>query len=111
MKLGGICMNNYELFCEHMKRYENGERKLNEEEKKIEEFISSDGRAFQPLPFDIFLENMRRYEDGERELNDKEKIWKEYLISNGIEFEQLSFEIFLENMEKYTSEKSSHKHL
>ena len=54
--------NNYNLFCEHMQRYEAGERELNKEEKAYEEFLISNGTAFQPLVFDSFLKNMERYQ-------------------------------------------------
>ena len=55
--------SSYDLFCEHMQRYEAGERELNPEEKEFEEYLASTGKAFQPLAFDTFLENMNKYQE------------------------------------------------
>jgi hypothetical protein len=100
----------YELFCEHMQRYESGERSLNEQEQEQVAFLASTGEAFKPLPFDTFLENMRRYEAGERELNEEEKDFQEYLASTGEAFHPLVFDTFLENMKIYQENKTSGRH-
>ena len=55
--------NGYDLFCEFMQRYEAGERELNAEEKKADEFLASSGRAYQRVAFDEFLEYMEKYQN------------------------------------------------
>ena len=56
-------IDDYELFCEHMKRYEAGERELNQKEKDWAEELSRINGVPTPLPFDEFLEHMKRYEE------------------------------------------------
>ncbi len=104
-------MESYELFCQHMERYEAGERELNEEEKEYQQRLKASGMAFAPLAFDTFLEQMKRYEAGERELNEEEKKWQEHLASGGVAFKPLAFTRFLYYIEMYNNEKTSNKHI
>ena len=99
----------YEIFCEHMQRYESGERDLNENEKRAEEILASTGQAFQPLEFDTFLRNMKRYESGERDLNEEERDFQDYLASTGQAFQPLVFDSFLSNMKRYQEEHGKHR--
>ena len=94
----------YDLFCECMQRYKDGERGLNEEEKKWKAHMVSAGVAFQSLPYETFLHNMRRYEAGERE-NSEEKNLMDIWQSTGIPSMTSSYSTFLKYMEMYQSEK------
>ena len=68
-----------------MKRYEAGERDLNEEEKREIEYLASTGEITEPLPYDSFLDYMKRYEAGERGLTQEDED-EEYFASEGQHF-------------------------